>query len=211
MERMFKVLVIGDSGVGKTAFVNQYVSGHYRGITKQTFGVAFALKVIQWTDAETVRLQLWDIAGQERFTSMTRVYYKNSAGCVLMFDITDRQSFHNVVKWKRDLDSKVSSHDGDPIPCILLANKTDLVNRAISYEEIQRLSQEHDFLCWTEVSVKNNVNISESMRYLIKAILSNETDFEMSMAVETGSYLDLGDAENEDEPTVEKKRRCCFS
>jgi Ras-related protein Rab-7L1 len=122
-ERMFKVLVIGDSGVGKTAFVNQYVSGHYKGITKQTFGVAFALKVLQWSETETMRLQLWDIAGQERFTSMTRVYYKNSAGCVLMFDLTDRQSFQNTVKWKKDLDTKVWLPDGNPIPCILLANK----------------------------------------------------------------------------------------
>ena len=63
------------------------------------------------------------VSGQERFTSMTRVYYKNSAGCVLMFDVTDRQSFHNTVKWKRDLDNKVSLPDGNPIPCILLANK----------------------------------------------------------------------------------------
>ncbi|XP_009074940.1 PREDICTED: ras-related protein Rab-7L1-like, partial [Acanthisitta chloris] len=83
----------------------------------------FALKVVQWSESETVRLQLWDIAGQERFTSMTRLYYREASACVVMFDVTNGSTFSNSHKWKQDLDSKVVLPDGSPVPCLLLANK----------------------------------------------------------------------------------------
>ena len=87
----------------------------------------FALKVINW-DADTIiRLQLWDIAGQERFHNMTRVYYKDAVGCFIVFDVTRVSTFESVIRWKNDLDSKVSLPDGNPIPCVLLANKVTLV------------------------------------------------------------------------------------
>ncbi|XP_005428179.1 ras-related protein Rab-7L1 [Geospiza fortis] len=85
--------------------------------------VDFALKVVQWSESETVRLQLWDIAGQERFTSMTRLYYREASACVIMFDVTNSSTFSNSQKWKQDLDSKLVLPDGSPVPCLLLANK----------------------------------------------------------------------------------------
>ncbi|NWZ97570.1 RAB7L protein, partial [Nesospiza acunhae] len=85
--------------------------------------VDFALKVVQWSESETVRLQLWDIAGQERFTSMTRLYYREASACVIMFDVTNSSTFSNSQKWKQDLDSKLALPDGSPVPCLLLANK----------------------------------------------------------------------------------------
>jgi Ras-related protein Rab-32 len=86
-------------------------------------GVDFALKVINVDDNTMVRLQLWDIAGQERFYNMTRVYYKDAVGCFIVFDVTRASTFEAVIKWKDDLDSKVTLQDGSPIPCVLLANK----------------------------------------------------------------------------------------
>ena len=70
-----------------------------------------------------MKVQLWDIAGQERYTSMTRVYYRDSHGCIVMFDLTNRNTFLNVVKWKRDFDSKCIHASDQPIPCLLVANK----------------------------------------------------------------------------------------
>lgn len=86
----------------------------------------FALKVIQWTPDIIVRLQLWDIAGQERFGNMTRVYYKEALGAIVVYDITRPQTFEGVTRWKKDIDAKVALPDawgGGQIPVILLANK----------------------------------------------------------------------------------------
>lgn len=120
---MYKVLVIGDLGTGKTSIIKRYVhqffSKHYRA----TIGVDFALKVINWDDDTLIRLQLWDIAGQERYGNMTRVYYKEAVGAFIVFDVTRVQTFESVANWKNDLDSKVQLPDGSPIPCVLLANK----------------------------------------------------------------------------------------
>ncbi|XP_077987592.1 ras-related protein Rab-7L1-like [Glandiceps talaboti] len=171
-ERLFKVLIIGDATVGKTSFVQRYVNDSYRREYKTTIGVDFALKVIQVSDNETVRLQLWDIAGQERFSSMTRVYYKDAAACVIMFDITAKKTFQNITKWKRDLDSKVSLSDGRPVPCLLIANKSDLPERPVSEDEIEQLAKDSDFIGWTEMSVKEGTNVQEAMKFLVDEILA---------------------------------------
>lgn len=125
-DHLYKVLVIGDLGTGKTSIIKRYVhqffSQHYRA----TIGVDFALKVINWDDNTIIRLQLWDIAGQERYGNMTRVYYKEAVGAFIVFDVTRVQTFESVANWKNDLDSKVQLPDGSPIPCVLLANKVSL-------------------------------------------------------------------------------------
>ncbi|EDO48072.1 predicted protein [Nematostella vectensis] len=162
-EILFKVLIVGDATVGKTSFVQRYVHGNTRREYKPTIGVDFALKVIPWAQDATVRLQLWDIAGQERFTSMTRVYYKGAAACVIMFDLTSQQTFNSTIKWKNDLDSKCKLPNGKPIPCILVGNKSDLSARPVPKETIDKLCRDHSFLGWTEMSVKEEVNVSETM------------------------------------------------
>uniref|UniRef100_A0A8C9V3W9 RAB29, member RAS onco family n=1 Tax=Scleropages formosus TaxID=113540 RepID=A0A8C9V3W9_SCLFO len=129
-DHLFKVLIVGDGHVGKTSLVHRYVEERFCKSYKSTVGVDFALKVLPWSNTETVRLQLWDIAGQERFTSMTRIYYKEASGCVLMFDVTDPSSFRNCHRWKEDLDSKVRLAGGSPVPCILLANKVKTPSRS---------------------------------------------------------------------------------
>nr|XP_053633154.1 uncharacterized protein LOC128689093 [Cherax quadricarinatus] len=106
-EHLYKILVIGELGTGKTSIIKRYVhqffSQHYRA----TIGVDFALKVLNWDSNTVIRLQLWDIAGQERFGNMTRVYYKEAVGAFVVFDVTRAQTFDAVTKWKTDLDTKV--------------------------------------------------------------------------------------------------------
>ncbi|XP_028323068.1 ras-related protein Rab-32-like [Gouania willdenowi] len=106
-ELLYKVLLIGELGVGKTSIIKRYVhhifSQHYRA----TIGVDFALKVLQWDHDTVIRLQLWDIAGQERYGNMTRVYYREAVGAMVVFDVTRASTFDAVLKWKNDLDSKV--------------------------------------------------------------------------------------------------------
>ncbi|KFV79848.1 Ras-related protein Rab-7L1, partial [Struthio camelus australis] len=149
--------------------------------------VDFALKVVQWSESETVRLQLWDIAGQERFTSMTRLYYKEASACIIMFDVTNISTFSNSQKWKQDLDSKLMLPDGNPVPCLLLANKCDLSPWAVTREE----EEENGFSGWVETSVKENKNINEAMRVLIEKMMSSSTGDGSSSASGSGDYINI--------------------
>ncbi|XP_063857761.1 ras-related protein Rab-7L1-like isoform X1 [Scylla paramamosain] len=175
-ERLFKVIIIGDPTVGKTSFVQRYVQDSFRRDYKGTVGVDFALKILKWSDSETIKLQLWDIAGQERFTWMTRVYYKDAQGCIIMFDLTNRSSFLNTLKWKKDVDSKCTLDDGSPIPCMLLANKCDLPHRQVDQLEIERLYKEHNFTGWTETSAKEGLMVTDSMRFLVDVMMRQKND-----------------------------------
>lgn len=171
-EHLLKILIVGDGNVGKSSFVHRYVSGQFNKTYKMTVGVDFSVKLLRWSDKEKVRLQLWDIAGQERFISMTRIYYKGALGCVVMFDVTSSSSFSSCRHWKQDLDNKAMLPNGDSIPCILVANKCDLAHRAVSADTIDKFSKAHGFITWMETSVKDNKNVEEAMRMLAQEILS---------------------------------------
>jgi len=125
-EYIFKVLVIGELGSGKTSLIKRYVHDFFTQHYRATIGVDFALKVVHHNDHTLVRLQLWDIAGQERFGNMTRVYYRDAAAAFVVFDLTRIATFEAAAKWKDDLDMKVVTGDGSRVPAILLANKCDL-------------------------------------------------------------------------------------
>lgn len=182
-EHLMKILVVGDGNVGKSSFVHRYVNGQFNKTYKMTVGVDFSLKVLHWSDREKVRLQLWDIAGQERFISMTRVYYKGALGCVVIFDITDSASFLSCRYWKQDLDKKAMLPNGRPIPCILLANKSDLSQRAVSTDSIIKFSKANGFVMWMETSVKENRNIGEAMRILVQEILCVQSSLDPVLPV----------------------------
>jgi len=175
-EHLYKILVIGELGTGKTSFIKRYVHQFFSQNYRATIGVDFALKVLNWDQSTIIRLQLWDIAGQERFGNMTRVYYKEAVGAFIVFDVTRSATFDAVLKWKHDLDSKVSLPDGSQIPCVLLANKCDqqkqgLVTMPVKMDEF---CQKNGFAGWFETSAKDNVNIEESAKALVSKILIND-------------------------------------
>uniref|UniRef100_A0A672ZUJ8 Ras-related protein Rab n=1 Tax=Sphaeramia orbicularis TaxID=375764 RepID=A0A672ZUJ8_9TELE len=163
-ELLFKVLVIGDLGVGKTSIIKRYVhqifSQHYRA----TIGVDFALKVLQWNHDTVIRLQLWDIAGQERYGNMTRVYYREAVGALVVFDVTRASTFDAVLKWKDDLDSKVTLNHGRPVPAVLLANKSDQLSSQMP--KLDTFCRENGFVGWFETSAKVRDKGDEDTRQL---------------------------------------------
>ncbi|XP_053213262.1 ras-related protein Rab-32-like [Panonychus citri] len=173
-EYLFKILVIGDLATGKTSFIRRYVHHLFNSHYRATIGVDFALKVIQWDPNTLIRLQLWDIAGQERFGSMTRVYYKDAVGALICFDASKLQSFDAVKKWKEDLDSKVTMADGSPIPAVLVANKCDLTKheKFNNPSYLDEFCQMNGFNGWYFTSAKDNINIEETSSLLISEILS---------------------------------------
>uniref|UniRef100_A0A182J543 Ras-related protein Rab n=1 Tax=Anopheles atroparvus TaxID=41427 RepID=A0A182J543_ANOAO len=175
-EHLYKILVIGELGTGKTSFIKRYVHQFFSQNYRATIGVDFALKVLNWDQNTIIRLQLWDIAGQERFGNMTRVYYKEAVGAFIVFDVTRSATFDAVIKWKQDLDSKVQLPDGKPIPCILLANKSDQQKQGIvtTPAKLDEYVKEHGFAGWFETSAKENVNIEEAAKALVNKILMND-------------------------------------
>ncbi|XP_077206656.1 ras-related protein Rab-32 [Paroedura picta] len=203
-EHLFKVLVIGELGVGKTSIIKRYVhqlfSQHYRA----TIGVDFALKVLNWDSKTLVRLQLWDIAGQERFGNMTRVYYKEAVGALVVFDVTRGSTFDAVCKWKHDLDSKVLLPNGNPIPAVLLANKCDQKrDGGQNPSSMDQFCKDGGFVGWFETSAKDDINIDEAARFLVEHILANLKTF-------PSEENDVGKIKLDSDPLkAESKSQCC--
>lgn len=175
-EHLFKVLVVGDIGTGKTSIIKRYVHGIFSNHYKATIGVDFALKVINMDANTVVRLQLWDIAGQERFGNMTRVYYKEAVGAFIVFDVTRVSTFEAVQKWKHDIDSKVHLPNGDKVPVVLLANKCDLAKEGLvkNSKEMDDYCGEKGFVGWFETSAKENLNINQAAEFLVQKIIEND-------------------------------------
>ncbi|NXF11216.1 RAB7L protein, partial [Smithornis capensis] len=183
-DRMFKVLVVGDATVGKTSLVQRYANDSFNRHYKSTVGGERAPPAARAPELS------W-APGQERFTSMTRLYYREASACVIMFDVTNISTFSNSQKWKQDLDSKLLLPDGSPVPCLLLANKCDLSPWAVTREEVDRFSKENGFLGWVETSVKENKNISESMRVLIEKMMCSSTGDGSASSAGSGDYIHL--------------------
>ncbi|XP_032882007.1 ras-related protein Rab-32 isoform X2 [Amblyraja radiata] len=155
-EHLFKVLVIGDLGVGKTSLIKRYVHQLFSQNYRATIGVDFALKVLHWDSSILIRLQLWDIAGQERFGNMTRIYYKEAVGAIIVFDISRRSTFDAVLKWKSDMDKNVKLPDGKPIPAVLLANKCDQQWDGVENNKamMDHYCRDNGFVAWFQTSAK---------------------------------------------------------
>ncbi|CAL6028999.1 Rab32 [Hexamita inflata] len=137
---LFKVLVVGCGGVGKTCCIRKLVYNTFTNEYKTTIGVDFAFKVIKINykgEDIPVRLQLWDIAGQERFSNLTRAYYKDAFGCLVVGDLETDSVKQDVQLWKADIDAKVMFPETtDKIPCVLMANKIDKPKARENYTEI---------------------------------------------------------------------------
>jgi Ras-related protein Rab-32 len=108
---------------GKTCIIKRYTEGTFSPNYKLTIGVDFSLKTLEWDSRTKVNLQLWDIAGHERFNHMTRVYYKYAIAAIIVFDIKRLATFESVLKWLADVNQKVMLENGSSVPIILLANK----------------------------------------------------------------------------------------
>lgn len=165
-----KVLVLGDCNTGKTSLIKRCVYGMYSTKYNSTVGVDFSLKKLSIKDTE-VRLQLWDIAGQDRFGSIARVYYKDAHGAIIVYDVTQKKTFENVIKWKREIDEKVELEDGGLIPVLLVGNKCDLEAAEVPVDSLDQFCQDHNFVGWIETSAKNDINVQVFFRLNVLLLL----------------------------------------
>jgi len=169
---LYKLLVVGDYAVGKTCLIRKYTAGEFTSNYKITIGVDFCVKNLTRNGNQLI-LQLWDIAGHERFGSMTRVYYKFAVGAIVVFDISRPSTLDNVKKWKDDIQSKVSLPHGTPIPVLLLANKSDIPEIKIDKEKMDNFVKENGFIGWFLSSSKDNINVDEAFDFLMNFVTNS--------------------------------------
>lgn len=162
-QRVFKVVFLGNSGVGKSSFIHHYCNGHFPNTLGTTVGVDFQMRAVT-LGSTTIALQLWDTAGQERFRSITQQYYRKADGILTMYDITDSASFSAVREWMDLVQERMS----EGAVLMLLGNKTDLSEaqkREVTTREGQRLA-EQDNAVFYECSARSGYNIEELMTQL---------------------------------------------
>ena len=167
-----KIIVIGNSNTGKTSFVNKWTKGTFTDNYKATVVSEFSFKVFQFKD-KYYRIQLWDLAGQDKNTHITKIFSKNSHGCIVLCDITNKETLNDTLKWKESVDESTRFIDGEIIPSVLVQNKIDLVDEESlkDEEEIKKFAEDNKYIGYFRTSVKMGVGVDECMEFLITNIL----------------------------------------
>ncbi|KAL6650878.1 hypothetical protein ACP70R_009803 [Stipagrostis hirtigluma subsp. patula] len=177
---IFKYIVIGDTGVGKSCLLLQFTDKRFQPVHDLTIGVEFGARVIT-VDNKPIKLQVWDTAGQEAFRSITRSYYRGAAGALLVYDITRRETFNHLASWLEDL----RQHANANMTVILVGNKCDLAHkRAVSYEEGEQFAREHG-LIFIEASAKTAQHVEEAFVKTARAIYKKIQDGVIDVSSET--------------------------
>lgn len=198
---IWKVVLVGDSGVGKTNLLSRFTRNEFNAESKSTIGVEFATRNVQ-IKGKTVRAQIWDTAGQERYRAITSVYYRGAVGALVVYDITKTLSFENLDKWLNEL-----KEHADPYCCIMIVgNKSDLKHlRAVETEDGRLLAEKSNF-SFIETSALDSSNVAEAFNNLLVDIFK--------LQVEDQVNLDSGKAkgqrlEPDPTPMTEAPGGCC--
>jgi Ras-related protein Rab-4B len=168
---ILKFIIIGDAGSGKSCILHQFIEGRQKQSSSHTIGVEFGSKIIQ-VGPNRVKLQIWDTAGQDRYRAVTRSYYRGAAGALVVYDITNRESFNHVLNWL--VDARTLARPD--ISLVLAGNKCDLKDsRAVSFLEASRCAQENDVL-FLETSALTGEGIEEVFAKACKSIIGKIED-----------------------------------
>ncbi|KHJ41468.1 Ras family protein [Trichuris suis] len=190
---LLKVIILGDSGcklivqaVGKTSLMNQYVNKRFSNQYKATIGADFLTKEVVVDDRlvtmqasfnliAPVILKIWDTAGQERFQSLGVAFYRGADCCVLVFDVTNPNSFKSLDSWRDEFLIQASPRDPENFPFIVLGNKIDLGNRNVSTKRAQFWCSSKNDIPYFEVSAKEAINVEQAFQKIAQDALERET------------------------------------
>ena len=199
-EFLFKILLLGDSGVGKSSIILRYIENNFSQNLMNSIGVDFKLKNIE-VKGKKVKLQVWDTTGQERFRTITTSYYKGAQAIIVVFDITDRDSFEHVKNWMADVDKFAK----EGVLRILSGNKCDLEHqRKVSKEEGKELASKYG-IQYIETSAKETTNIEE--------LFFNTTETFLNKQISGGNKKNISpggiDINQKDDTQDKKSTGCC--
>ena len=175
-----KILVIGSSGTGKTSFVQRWTKGQFNDYHKPTIVSEFGFKIYEYK-GNKYRIQLWDIGGQDKSPSMAKIFARDSHGCLVLSDCTKPESFQDTLDWKNIMNKESVFVDGEKLPFVLVQNKIDLIEEKKDLDEIENktkeLSEQNEFVKYYLTSVKENVNVEETVNYLIGNIIDRLEEY----------------------------------
>ncbi|XP_012530635.1 ras-related protein Rab-8A isoform X1 [Monomorium pharaonis] len=162
---LFKLLLIGDSGVGKTCVLFRFSEDAFNTTFISTIGIDFKIRTIE-LDGKKIKLQIWDTAGQERFRTITTAYYRGAMGIMLVYDVTNEKSFENIKNWIRNIEENASAD----VEKMLLGNKCELTDkRQVTKERGEQLAVEYG-IKFMETSAKSSINVEEAFYTLARDI-----------------------------------------
>jgi Ras-related protein Rab-1A len=194
---VFKILIVGDTGVGKSNFIYRYTKNKFSRSNLSTVGFESNSKEIEITNRKII-VQLWDSAGQDKFKSITKTLFNRVQGIIILYDITDKHSFLNVSNW-----IKLIQETNNMIPFTLAGNKCDLKKeRVVEEEEVRKLSEENGIV-YMETSAKYGINVMDCVNNFVKNIINSENFIERITFALPKTYLD------NNMNTVNKSEKCC--
>ena len=192
---VYKVLLLGDSTVGKTCFLLRYCDKSFQDAHLSTIGLDYRLRTMTLKNNKTIKLQIWDTAGQDRFRAITKNYYKGANGIILIYDVTNSQTFENVKNWITQIKEEASKN----VVIYLAANKIDVADdlKVITPEEGQKMADEYQ-MPFFETSAKEGININEIFEDIVEKV---DEVFSKLEVPKTG--------QNKLQDGKEKKKSCC--
>ena len=202
-EIKLKLLIIGDSNVGKTSMLLNYTDNYFPESHLATIGVEYKVKELTTKDYN-ITLQIWDTAGQERFRSITKSFFRNTNGIIFVYDVTSRKSFHSVKDWIKDSELHDSGFEK-----ILVGNKIDLKDqREVKFDELKELGLKKR-IDVMEVSAKERINIDEAFQKIVDLILTNKNKMDIigQFGISNTNDINL----NKSKDNTKKKDSCCIS
>ena len=162
---IFKVVLIGDSGVGKSNLLSRFTRNEFNLESKSTIGVEFATRSVQ-VDGKSIKAQIWDTAGQERYRAITTAYYRGAVGALVVYDVAKHLTFENVERWLKEL----KDHTDQKVVTMLVGNKSDLRHlRAVTTEEAKALAEKFD-LSFIETSALDSTNVETAFQIILTEI-----------------------------------------
>ena len=195
---IFKVLLLGNSDVGKSSLILRYVDGTWSNTFIPTIGVDFKVKTIE-VDNKKIKMQIWDTAGQERFRTVIASYFKGSHGVLLIYDVTNKTSFKQLESWLEIIENNAS----EDILKILIGNKIDLEeDREVTKEEGQSFANQHN-IQFMETSAKMNTNVNEAFEALAKIMMEFNVNQKVK-ATKNDKTVKVSSGKN-----LSTKKKCC--
>ena len=165
-----QLLIIGDSTVGKTSILSRYTNGIFNSNYLATVGLDNFTKD-EVIDNKIIRIKIWDTAGQERFKSLTQGFFRNAQGIMIVYDVTNEQTYVNLKYWIQSIKTHMGS-EIEKIPVIIIGNKIDSEEREVKFEEAELFGKEQNY-AYFETSAKTGHNIDEAIRHLVKEVVNN--------------------------------------
>lgn len=162
---LFKLLLIGNSGVGKSCLLLRFSDDTYTNDYISTIGVDFKIKTVE-LDGKTVKLQIWDTAGQERFRTITSSYYRGSHGIIIVYDVTDQESFNGVKMWLQEIDRYATS----TVLKLLVGNKSDMNEKRVVEYDVAKEFAESNKMPFLETSALDSSNVEEAFLTMARQI-----------------------------------------